>query len=113
MEEPLFMEENEDENKEDEEKEENQPSSQFQSISTTTPSKLVKISELGKTKLSSEQHPLPAKRMRKEEEEVKQNKVDLIVCSNCGDKWPISDFDQFIEHKIAHCSMLFFIKNIK
>uniref|UniRef100_A0A915LKZ6 C2H2-type domain-containing protein n=1 Tax=Meloidogyne javanica TaxID=6303 RepID=A0A915LKZ6_MELJA len=52
-----------------------------------------------------EQHPLPAKRMRKEEEEVKQNKVDLIVCSNCGDKWPISDFDQFIEHKIAHCSM--------
>nr|CAD2168545.1 unnamed protein product [Meloidogyne enterolobii] len=106
LEEPLPMEENEDENKKDEkEEEENQPSSQFQSISTTTPSKLVKISELGKTKLSSEQqHPLPAKRMRKEEEEVKQNKVDLIVCSNCGDKWPISDFDQFIEHKIAHCT---------
>uniref|UniRef100_A0A914N907 C2H2-type domain-containing protein n=1 Tax=Meloidogyne incognita TaxID=6306 RepID=A0A914N907_MELIC len=105
LEEPLFMEENEDENKEDEEKEENQPSSQFQSISTATPSKHVKISEkLVTTKLSSEQHPLPAKRMRKEEEEVKQNKVDLIVCSNCGDKWPISDFDQFIEHKIAHCS---------
>jgi len=105
------MEENEDENKEDEEKEENQPSSQFQSISTATPSKHVKISEkLATTKLSSEQHSLPAKRMRKEVEEVKQNKVDLIVCSNCGDKWPISDFDQFIEHKIAHCSMLFFFK---
>uniref|UniRef100_A0A914NA03 C2H2-type domain-containing protein n=1 Tax=Meloidogyne incognita TaxID=6306 RepID=A0A914NA03_MELIC len=106
LEEPLPMEENEDENKKDEkEEEENQPSSQFQSISTTTPSKLVKISEkLVSTKLLSEQHPLPAKRMRKEEEEVKQNKVDLIVCSNCGDKWPISDFDQFIEHKIAHCT---------
>ncbi|CAK5062364.1 unnamed protein product [Meloidogyne enterolobii] len=105
LEEPLPMEENEDENKEDEEKEENQPSSQFQLISTTTPSKFVKISEKSATtKLLSEQRPLAAKRMRKEEEEeeVEQKKVDLIVCSNCGDKWPISEFDQFIEHKIAH-----------
>ncbi|KAL7078728.1 hypothetical protein ACQ4LE_002398 [Meloidogyne hapla] len=56
------------------------------------------------TKISEQQQPL-TKKMRREEKEEKQLKEnkDLIVCSDCGNKWLISDFGHFIEHKIARC----------
>lgn len=44
-----------------------------------------------------------AKRMRCERSVAAR---DVVICSECGRKWMLADFGQFLEHKIARCQQV-------